>query len=124
MNSNGDIVFSADALQRAAVAGITAELSAAMRNQYGTGERLRKMVNDTIEKNTPLIERQIQAAILDALKAPEFAGMVRDAILAGLKGKFAGAFEGVLRAAGKKAAQDELVVIAAVKAARGAMGGE
>lgn len=89
--------------------GLKEELSNAMRSQWGTGQKLRNMVDETIGRNVKVIEAHVQTAVVNAINSPEFEAMCRAAILGGMKDKFSGAFEGVLRAAGKEAAKNKLL---------------
>lgn len=96
-------------IEQLLLAGLREELNSAMRSQWGTGQKLRNMVDDVIGKNTAAIEKQIKIAVLEAIQSDEFVQMARDVMLGAMKSKFSGAFEGVMRAAGKRAAQDEVL---------------
>jgi Asp-tRNA(Asn)/Glu-tRNA(Gln) amidotransferase B subunit len=97
-------------MERLVVAGLKDELASAMRSQWGTGQKLRQMVDNTISFHQNDIQAQIVVAVKAAINSPEFVEMARQSMLLAMKDKFSGAFEGVMRAAGKRAAQDELAV--------------
>ena len=60
------------------LAGLREELNSAMRSQWGTGQKLRNMVDDVIGKNTAAIEKQIKVAVLEAIQSDEFVQMARE----------------------------------------------
>lgn len=90
--------------------GLREELSSAMRTQWGTGQKLRNMVDATIGAHEKEIERQVKKAVLAAIQSDAFIALAQQTMLGAMKDKFAGAFEAVMRAAGKRAAQDALIV--------------
>lgn len=96
-------------LKRIVIKGLENELRSVMMSSYGVGPKVKKMAEDAIANNQQLLSDTLQTAFLAALDSPEFAEMTRKAMLDAMKGKFTGVFDGVMRAAGKKAAQEQLL---------------
>jgi len=96
-------------IQEAALAGLRDQLRIVLsRGECGAGKRLEELVTQTIEANQSAIESQVEKALMDALQSPEFVAVLRAEMLQAMTRKFAGTFDGVMRAAGKRAAQDRL----------------
>ena len=96
-------------IQEAALAGLRDQLRNMLsRREYGVGRRLEELVTKTIEANQSTVESLVEKALLDALQSPEFVEMLRAEMLKAMTKKFAGTFDGVMHAAGKKSAQDRL----------------
>ena len=106
-----------DKVERLVVQGLREELNSAMRHQWGTGQKLRNIVDTTIAAHEAEIAAQVKKAVIAAINSEAFMQMARDVMLHSMSNKFAGAFDGVMRAAGKRAAQDALLVEQVVKAA-------
>jgi hypothetical protein len=88
--------------------GLRAEMRSALANRWGVGRKIDEVVTRTVEENIPLIEREIKAAMLDALRSEDFRKRIQGEIVTAMKNKFSGTFDGVMRAAAKKFAQDTI----------------
>lgn len=105
-------------MKAAALRGLESEIRQSLSNRWGVGAKLDAVVTRTIEQNMPIVEAQINKALLEALGSPEFVTKLGDEMIRAMRGKFAGTFDGVMRAAGKKLAQDELARDAIVRAVK------
>jgi len=107
-------------MEQLVVEGLRTQLADAMRSQWGTGQKLRNMVDSTIGKYEIEIEQQIKRAVITAINSDEFVDMARKAMLESMRGKFTGAAESIA----KRAAQDQLLFEGVMRAAGKRMAGE
>ncbi len=98
-----------DKIEALMLAALKDELGSSLRNQWGTGQKLRNIVEKAVSDNAPAIEAAVNSAVLSFVRKPEFESVIAATIAAATKDKFTGAFDAVMRAAGKRAAQDALL---------------
>lgn len=98
-----------DELKAAALRGLEYQVQRLFaESRWGVGELFGKIVTQTIEKQQLALEAQISLAVTKALNSPEFVTKLHTAIIDAMSKKFAGTFDGVMHAAGKRAALDKL----------------
>jgi hypothetical protein len=103
-------------IRQAALEGLRGQIRVMLAEQrWGPGQRLNQLVSKCIEESLPTVERQIGVALVQALQSPEFVAQLRVEMTQAMRNKFAGAFHAVMHSAGKRAAQDRLIVEAVVR---------
>lgn len=103
-----EVITDAD-IREATLNGIRDQLRSLLsRTEYGAGRKLQELVVSTLESKQGAISAQVDKALTEALMSPEFTALLRDEMLCAMRKKFVGTFDGVMHAAGKRAAQDAL----------------
>ena len=102
------VITDAD-IREAALVGLRDQLRTMLsRHEYGAGKKLQELVIKSLESKQGIIEAQVDKALAEALMSPEFTEVLRAEMIHAMRKKFVGAFDGVMHAAGKRAAQDQL----------------
>ena len=100
------VITDAD-IREAALVGLRDQLRTLLsRHEYGAGKKLQELVERSLASHQGVIEAQIDKALSEALRSPEFTDVLRAEMLHAMRKKFVGVFDGVMHAAGKRAAQD------------------
>ena len=106
-------------MRAAAIRGLESQIKESLRDRrWGPGLKLETIMDAVIAERQKDIEASIRMAIVQACASPEFVAAVRADTVKAMSNKMAGAFEGVMRAAGKRLAQDQIAreaIVAAVK---------
>lgn len=89
--------------------GIKNAIQSMLRDSYGTGANLKKAMDKAIADSEAQITAALKIAISQACVSPDFLKGVEKDIAAALASKYRGAFDGVITAAAKQAARDEIV---------------
>lgn len=80
-------------------------------DRWGPGIEFKKAIKTAIESNIPELEMRVATVFKSAISSPEFSEYVKQGVLAASKNLFTGTFDGVIKAAAKKAAQAVLTEI-------------
>ena len=97
------VVLCTDAVSRA----ITESFSIYARND--ARKKLEEILVNSVDQVSMAVRSAIDSAITEAVKSPEFKQAIITAAVKTCADKFGGAFEGVLKRAGVKAAQTALL---------------
>lgn len=89
--------------------GIKAAIASIMGDKYGAGARLKNSVESAITKSENVITEAIKAAISQVVASPAFLQTIEKEIAASMASQYRGAFDGVIRAAAKNAANTEVI---------------
>lgn len=89
--------------------GVQNSINSALRDTYGVGRDLKEAMNKAIKESEGQIVAAMKIGIAQACVSPNFLQAIEKDIAAELASRYRGAFEGVIRAAAKQAASDELV---------------
>lgn len=88
--------------------GVKNAIHSMMRDRYGQGERIKEAMEKAIKESEPLIVASLKAGIAQACASPAFLQGIEQDLAKALASQYRGAFEGVVRAAAKKAANNEV----------------
>lgn len=96
-------------VQRMLQDGIQSAINGMLRDSYGTGAALKKAVEKAIAESEPQIVAALKVGIAQACVSPGFLKSIEGEIANSLASTYRGAFEGVVRAAAKQAANTEVI---------------
>lgn len=96
-------------VQRMLQDGIQQAVNSMLRDSYGTGANLKKAVEKAIAESEPQIVAALKVGISQAVVSPGFLQVIEKEIATSMSSQYRGAFEGVIRAAAKQAASNEVI---------------
>ena len=102
--------------------GVAQSIRAQLRDQYGAGTALKKAMDKAVAEAEPQILAALKVGIAQACVSPEFMKSIEKEIASALASQWRGAFDGVIRAAAKQAAHNEVVAQRVVELTRQAAG--
>lgn len=102
--------------------GIQNAIKSLLSDRYGTGAQLKDAMDKAIKQAQPQIVAAVEASIARACVAPGFLQAIEREIAASLASQYRGAFEGVVRAAAKQAANTEVIAKRVAELTRQAAG--
>jgi hypothetical protein len=102
--------------------GVQQAIRSALRDQYSMGRDLKAAMDKAIKEAEPQILAGLKIAISQACVSPEFLKSLEKEIAASMASQYRGAFDGVIRAAAKQAAHDDVVARRVVELTRQAAG--
>lgn len=88
--------------------GAKSAIQAALRDNYGAGANIKKAIDKAVSKAEPEITLAISQGISKACKSPGFMQAIEAELIKSLGNKFKGAFEAVIIAAARRAADDKI----------------
>lgn len=103
------IQFSDDQISRFASEGVAKAMTEQFTSRYGHGEALTKAIQKGIKDQEHVIAAALQAAIATACHSEAFKSAVAAELVGVVRRKFTGEFDGVVKAAAKRAALDATV---------------
>lgn len=102
--------------------GIQQAVNNMLRDQYGTGANLKKAMDKAIAESEAQLVASLKVGIAQACVSPTFMKGIEQEIALSLSRQYRGAFDGVVRAAAKQAANNEIVAQRVAEIARLAAG--
>ncbi len=96
-------------VQRMLQDGIQSTIHSMLRDSYGTGANLKKAVATAITESEAHIVAALKVGISQACVSPGFLQAIEKEIALALASQYRGAFDGVIRAAAKQAANTEVI---------------
>jgi hypothetical protein len=102
--------------------GLQQAIESMMRDQYGTGNQLKKAMDKAVSESEAQILAALKVGIAQACVSPSLMKSIEKEIANSLASQYRGAFDGVVRAAAKNAASTEVVAQRVVELTRIAAG--
>ena len=84
-------------------------IKSVLNDRYGVGAALKRSVEAAIVKSEPEIIAALKAGIVQTCVSPGFLQSIEKEIAGSLANQYRGAFDGVVRAAAKQAANTEVI---------------
>lgn len=103
------IQFSDEQIARFANEGVAKAMTEQFTSRYSHGEALTKAIQKAIKDQEHVIAAALQAAIATACHSDAFKAAVSAELVGVVRRKFTGEFDGVVKAAAKRAALDATV---------------
>jgi len=111
------ITITDDQIKRWIEDGIQGALTSMLKDRYGTGAQIKTVVETAIKKAEPKIVKVIDAGLAKVFASPEFNAKLENDISIALRkeisdtlaSQYRGAFTGVIRAAAKASAHNEII---------------
>lgn len=88
--------------------GAKSAIQAALRDNHGAGANIKKSIDKAVSTAEPEITLAISQGISKACKSPAFMQAIEAELIRSLGNKFKGAFEAVIIAAARRAADDKI----------------
>ena len=104
--------------------GVRQSIQGMLRDNYGAGADLKKAMAKAVAEAEPQILAALKVGIAQACVSPEFMKGIEREIASSLASQYRGAFDGVVRAAAKQAANTEVVARRVVELTMAAAVGE
>lgn len=102
--------------------GVRLSIQGMLRDNYGAGADLKKAMAKAVTEAEPQILAALKVGIAQACVSPGLLSTIEKEIAASLASQYRGAFEGVVRAAAKSAASNEIVARRVVELTKAAAG--
>ena len=102
--------------------GVAQSIRGLMRDTYGAGADLKKAMAKAVAEAEPQILAALKVGIAQACVSPAVLQQIEKEIAASLASQYRGAFDGVIRAAAKQAANNEIVAQRVAELTRQAAG--
>lgn len=102
--------------------GVKQSIQGMLRDNYGAGADLKKAMAKAVAEAEPQILAALRIGIAQACVSPAFLVTIEKEIATSLASQYRGAFDGVIRAAAKSAASNEIVARRVVELTRAAAG--
>ena len=102
--------------------GLKSGIEAMLRGSYGQGAQLQASAKAAIAASEPLVTEALKAGIAQACVSPAFLQTIEREVSASLASQYRGAFDGVIKAAAKSAANNEVVARRVAELTRQAAG--
>jgi len=102
--------------------GVRQSIQSMFRDNYGAGAELKKAMAKAVAEAEPQILAALKIGIAQACVSPSLLSAIEKEIAASLASQYRGAFDGVVRAAAKSAASNEIVARRVVELTRVAAG--
>lgn len=103
------ITFTDNDIERWVKDGVQSAINSALRDGYRMGSQLKVVIEKAIKESEPEILAGVKDGITKACLSPGFLQSIEKEIAASLASQYRGAFDGVVRAAAKQAANTEVV---------------
>ncbi len=102
--------------------GLKSGIDSMMRGSYGQAAQLQESAKKAILASEPLVTQALKDGIARACVSPGFLQAIEREIAASLASQYRGAFDGVIKAAAKQAANTEVIAQRVVELAKQAAG--
>lgn len=111
------ITITDDQIKRWIEDGIREALASMLKDRYGAGAQVKTLVESAFKKAEPQVVAAIDVGLASVFASPDFAAKVESDITAALRreisdtlaSQYRGAFTGVIRAAAKTSAHNEII---------------
>lgn len=104
-----NIIFTEEQIQGWLQEGLRSAMNSLLRDGYGTGAALKRAVDKAISESEMEIVAALKVGISQAVVSKGFMKKIELEIANSLSSQYRGAFEGVIRAAAKQAASNEVI---------------
>lgn len=102
--------------------GVRQSIQGMLRDNYGAGADLKKAMTKAVAEAEPQILAALKVGIAQACVSPAFLQGIEKELAVTLASQYRGAFDGVVRAAAKQAAHNEVVALRVVELTKAAAG--